>query len=105
MTGILQLCLTLLIGRPCRTDCLLPTLVVVLQVGFCSKTLIGSFLKSGVRLFGFGAVHMEGLGVGYMINDDSLPGTVSSYSGKAQIMADNVVKALRELSQLCESAK
>lgn len=46
---------------------------------------------------------MEGLGVGYMINDDSLPGTVTSYTGKAKIMADNVVIALRELSQLCES--
>jgi hypothetical protein len=40
-----------------------------------------------------------------MINDDSLPGTVTSYTGKARNMADNVVTALRELSALCESTK
>jgi len=55
----------------------------------------------GVRLFGFGAVHMEGLAVGYMINDNSLPGTVSSYSGKAKEMAKNLQAAFRELAALC----
>lgn len=59
----------------------------------------------GVRLFGFGAVHFEGLGVGYMINDDSLPGTVTSYTGKANDMAAHVVSVLRELSALCEANK
>lgn len=124
MIGKLRRYLIPLIGRPCLTDYLLPTLVEALQVcqqsylfllfyfsmfnfHCCSSLSLGKLSLSqhlGVRLFGFGAVHMEGLGVGYMINDDSLPGTVTSYSGKAKLMADNTVQALRELSALCEGA-
>lgn len=36
---------------------------------------------AGVKSFGFGAVHAEGVGLGYMINDDSLPLTLTSYTG------------------------
>jgi hypothetical protein len=56
----------------------------------------------GARLFGFGAVHPEGLGLGYMINDDSLSGSVTSYTGKAATFKHNIVNALRELKTLCE---
>lgn len=57
---------------------------------------------AGARLFGFGAVHPEGLGLGYMINDDTLSGSVTSYTGKAATFKKNIVNALRELKTLCE---
>jgi carnitine O-acetyltransferase len=57
----------------------------------------------GARLFGFGAVHSEGLGLGYMINEDTLSGSVTSYTGKAPIFKKNIFNALRELRAVCES--
>jgi carnitine O-acetyltransferase len=57
----------------------------------------------GARLFGFGAVHSEGLGLGYMINDNSLSGSVTSYTGKAPAFKKNIFNALRELKAVCES--
>jgi hypothetical protein len=53
-------------------------------------------------LFGFGAVHPEGLGLGYMINDDTLSGSVTSYTGKAHTFQKNLIDSLRELKALCE---
>jgi len=61
----------------------------------------GGFI--GARLFGFGAVHAEGLGLGYMINDNTLSGSVTSYTGKAPTFKKNIFNALRELREVCES--
>eukprot|EP01126_Amoeba_proteus_P027602 TRINITY_DN2738_c0_g1_i7.p1 TRINITY_DN2738_c0_g1~~TRINITY_DN2738_c0_g1_i7.p1 ORF type:complete len:196 (-),score=43.69 TRINITY_DN2738_c0_g1_i7:177-764(-) len=78
-----------------------PTYFEIMSNRLSTSNVGGGF--DGVRLFGFGAVHPEGLGVGYMINDDNLPGTVTSYTGKAQQMRDNTVSVLRELGGICES--
>jgi len=57
--------------------------------------------QPSVRLFGFGPVHPVGLGLGYMINDNSLAGTVSSFTGKAPAFKTHLFAALRELKALC----
>jgi len=57
--------------------------------------------QPSVRLFGFGPVHPQGLGLGYMINDNSLAGTVSSFTaGQAAQFKIHLFDALRELRAL-----
>jgi len=57
---------------------------------------------AGVKIFGFGAVHEEGLGLGYLVNSNSLVTTITSYTGKAETCASNLEQAFRDMKKLAE---
>jgi len=56
----------------------------------------------GVKAFGFGAVHPEGVGLGYSLNSESLLMVITSYTGKAETWKENMCQALRDLRKFLE---
>uniref|UniRef100_A0A6B2L0M0 Choline/carnitine acyltransferase domain-containing protein n=1 Tax=Arcella intermedia TaxID=1963864 RepID=A0A6B2L0M0_9EUKA len=70
----------------------------------CSTSNVGGDFQA-IKLFGFGAVHEDGVGVGYLVNSDSLVMAITSYSNKAKTWKDNMTKALKDLQALCEEAQ
>jgi len=57
----------------------------------------------GIKLFGFGAVHGEGLGLGYLVNSNSLVTTITSYTGKSNEFASHLEQVYREMIKLGET--
>jgi len=55
---------------------------------------------AGIKLFGFGAVHGEGIGLGYLVNSDSLVSCITSYTGKADQFASNLDQVFRDMKKL-----
>jgi len=67
-----------------------------------STSNVGGDFKA-IKLFGFGAVHGEGVGLGYLVNSDSLVMTITSYTGKSELWKENMNQALRDLRTFLEN--
>eukprot|EP00002_Diphylleia_rotans_P013060 TRINITY_DN2541_c0_g1_i1.p1 TRINITY_DN2541_c0_g1~~TRINITY_DN2541_c0_g1_i1.p1 ORF type:complete len:615 (-),score=144.41 TRINITY_DN2541_c0_g1_i1:316-2160(-) len=53
-------------------------------------------------LFGFGAVHQDGYGVGYMVGNDSITFSVSNFNKDASQFADILSKSIRDVAELAQ---
>jgi len=57
-----------------------------------------------IGLFGFGAVHSKGLGVGYVLKDNEMVFTVSSFSApSAQEFRQHLIQSLRDLAEVAKA--
>jgi len=55
-----------------------------------------------MQLFGFGPVHAKGLGIGYMIKNNEINISVTSFRQQAEDYVEAVEKALLDMSDVCQ---